>query len=93
LQRTCNISIERRQIRRRLCATGEESSFERSGELVKLNLIRVSLSGVDPRMAHQPFEGRNVTAALTHKSVGEAMSQLMRGELSHTGLVSVMPDH
>ena len=85
LQGSCNISIERRQIGRRLCVTGEQRSSQRLGELVELYFVCVELCGVDTRVTEQWTQCGDIAAAFTEEPVSETVPQLVRRKLPHAG--------
>jgi hypothetical protein len=47
---------------------------ERLCELVELDLVRVELSRIDPRMPEQRPQGSYIAVALTQEAIGEAVA-------------------
>jgi hypothetical protein len=82
---TCELCLKRRRIRRRLCVPISRSSFKGLRELVKLDVVRVLLGRVGPRMAHERLERHEVTAALPEEAISEAVPKLVRRQPPDAG--------
>ena len=85
--------LKRRRIWRRLCVSAGGGTIERGGELVELDLIRIELRSINPRVAHEAPECTDVATALTHETICEAVPQLMRRNYAHAGAVAHSGDH
>jgi hypothetical protein len=67
-----------------LCVARFGNALECFAELVELDLVRVRLRCVRPRVPHQALQCDEVTTALADEAVGEAVPELVRGEVPHT---------
>jgi hypothetical protein len=67
--------------------------FQRVGKIVKLDVIRVLLRGIRPRVAHQSLQGDEVASAFAKETICESVAKLMRGEATNSGPLADPPDH
>jgi hypothetical protein len=72
---------KRRQFWRRLCVSKTGSPIKRGSKLVELDLVRIELRRVDPRMTHQALERTDVASTLAHEAVREAMPKLVGSDV------------
>jgi hypothetical protein len=76
-----------------LCVPRLRGSFQRLGEIVKFDVIRVLLRRVWSRMTHQSLQCYEVASALAQEAVRESMPKLMRREATNAGSLTDAPDH
>jgi hypothetical protein len=68
-----DLCLKRRRIWRRLCAPISGGTIQRSGELIELNVVRVLLRRVRPRVAHQALQPDEITTTLPKEAIRESM--------------------
>jgi hypothetical protein len=76
-----------------LCVSGRCRPIKCFRQFIQLDLVRIRLCRVWARVTHQALKSHEIAPALAKKPIGEAVTELVRGEATNARAPAHAPDH